>query len=73
MKDLKLQLTAACSLLKWIVPLMIVLCAMPVSEGMVIETDIPKVKKSREGVIEFLLISHPLDYLICYQGGECDL
>ena len=46
---------------------------MPVSEGMVIKTDTPKVKKSREGVMEFLLINHPLDCPICDQGGECDL
>jgi len=48
-------------------------CAMPVAEGMVIHTDTPKVKKAREGVMEFLLINHPLDCPICDQGGECDL
>ncbi|AAW70964.1 NADH-quinone oxidoreductase subunit G [Wolbachia endosymbiont of Brugia malayi] len=48
-------------------------CAMPVAEGMVIYTDTPKVKKAREGVLEFLLINHPLDCPICDQGGECDL
>lgn len=48
-------------------------CAMPVAEGMVIHTDSPKVKKAREGVLEFLLINHPLDCPICDQGGECDL
>ncbi|WP_341823513.1 NADH-quinone oxidoreductase subunit NuoG [Wolbachia endosymbiont (group A) of Agelastica alni] len=48
-------------------------CAMPVAEGMVIHTDTPKVKKAREGVLEFLLINHPLDCPICDQGGECDL
>ncbi|MBL0318224.1 MAG: NADH-quinone oxidoreductase subunit G [Alphaproteobacteria bacterium] len=48
-------------------------CAMPVGEGMVIHTDTPKVKKAREGVMEFLLINHPLDCPICDQGGECDL
>ena len=42
-------------------PKLIASCAMPVSEGMVIKTDTPKVKKSREGVMEFLLINHPLD------------
>ena len=36
-------------------------------------TDSPTVKKAREGVLEFLLINHPLDCPICDQGGECDL
>ena len=48
-------------------------CAMPVAEGMVIHTATAKVKKAREGVMEFLLINHPLDCPICDQGGECDL
>ncbi len=48
-------------------------CAMPVGEGMVIKTDTPLVKKARQGVMEFLLINHPLDCPICDQGGECDL
>ncbi len=48
-------------------------CAMPVGEGMVIRTDTPLVRKAREGVMEFLLINHPLDCPICDQGGECDL
>ncbi len=48
-------------------------CALPATEGMVIHTDTPKVKKAREGVMEFLLINHPLDCPICDQGGECDL
>ncbi|TXH34668.1 MAG: NADH-quinone oxidoreductase subunit G [Rhodospirillaceae bacterium] len=48
-------------------------CAMPVADGMVIKTDSPLVKKAREGVMEFLLINHPLDCPICDQGGECDL
>ncbi|MGH6893283.1 MAG: NADH-quinone oxidoreductase subunit NuoG, partial [Dongiaceae bacterium] len=48
-------------------------CAMPVAEGMVIKTDSPAVKKARQGVMEFLLINHPLDCPICDQGGECDL
>ena len=46
---------------------------MPVAEGMVIKTDTPLVKKARNGVMEFLLINHPLDCPICDQGGECDL
>jgi NADH-quinone oxidoreductase subunit G len=48
-------------------------CAMPVAEGMVIHTNTPEVQKMRRGVMEFLLINHPLDCPICDQGGECDL
>ncbi len=48
-------------------------CAMPVADGMVIKTDSPLVQKARQGVMEFLLINHPLDCPICDQGGECDL
>ncbi len=48
-------------------------CAMPVGEGMIIRTNTPEVKTAREGVMEFLLINHPLDCPICDQGGECDL
>ncbi len=48
-------------------------CAMPVADGMVIKTDTPMVHKARKGVMEFLLINHPLDCPICDQGGECDL
>jgi len=48
-------------------------CAMPATEGMIIHTQTPMVKKARQGVLEFLLINHPLDCPICDQGGECDL
>jgi len=48
-------------------------CALPAAEGMEITTNSPMVKKAREGVMEFLLINHPLDCPICDQGGECDL
>lgn len=48
-------------------------CAMPAADGMVIRTDTPLVEKARKGVMEFLLINHPLDCPICDQGGECDL
>jgi NADH-quinone oxidoreductase subunit G len=48
-------------------------CAMPAADGMVILTDSEKAKKARHGVMEFLLINHPLDCPICDQGGECDL
>ena len=48
-------------------------CALPAMEGQMIRTDSPMVKAAREGVMEFLLINHPLDCPICDQGGECDL
>jgi NADH-quinone oxidoreductase subunit G len=48
-------------------------CALPATEGQIVRTDTPMVKKAREGVMEFLLINHPLDCPICDQGGECDL
>ncbi len=48
-------------------------CAMPVSDGMNIKTKSELVKTARNGVMEFLLINHPLDCPICDQGGECDL
>ncbi|WP_297803810.1 NADH-quinone oxidoreductase subunit NuoG [uncultured Brevundimonas sp.] len=48
-------------------------CALPAADGQEIFTDTPMVKKAREGVMEFLLINHPLDCPICDQGGECDL
>ena len=48
-------------------------CALPVADGMVVKTDTPMVRAARRGVMEFLLINHPLDCPICDQGGECDL
>ena len=42
-------------------------------KGMKILTDSEKTKKAREGVMEFLLVNHPLDCPVCDQGGECDL
>jgi NADH-quinone oxidoreductase subunit G len=48
-------------------------CALPATEGQEIRTDSEMVRKAREGVMEFLLINHPLDCPICDQGGECDL
>ncbi len=48
-------------------------CAMPAADGMVVHTKTEQVKRAREGVMEFLLINHPLDCPICDQGGECDL
>ncbi|MGB7417690.1 MAG: NADH-quinone oxidoreductase subunit NuoG, partial [Erythrobacter sp.] len=48
-------------------------CALPAADNQEIRTDTEMVKKAREGVMEFLLINHPLDCPICDQGGECDL
>lgn len=48
-------------------------CATPVTDGMVVHTDSDKAKKAQRGVMEFLLINHPLDCPICDQGGECQL
>ena len=48
-------------------------CNTTVAEGMVVHTRTPKVQKAREGVMEFLLINHPLDCPICDQAGECRL
>ncbi|WEK00309.1 MAG: NADH-quinone oxidoreductase subunit NuoG [Candidatus Sphingomonas phytovorans] len=48
-------------------------CALPAAENQEVFTNTPMVKNAREGVMEFLLINHPLDCPICDQGGECDL
>ncbi len=48
-------------------------CSFPVADNMVVKTDSPMVRNGRRGVMEFLLINHPLDCPICDQGGECDL
>jgi NADH-quinone oxidoreductase subunit G len=48
-------------------------CTMPVSEGLIINTDSESLRKDRKGVLEFLLINHPLDCPICDRGGECPL
>ena len=48
-------------------------CALPAADKQEVFTNTPMVKKAREGVMEFLLINHPLDCPICDQGGECDL
>jgi len=48
-------------------------CTMPVNDGMVVETESDVVKKAHEGVLEFLLINHPLDCPVCDKGGECPL
>jgi NADH-quinone oxidoreductase subunit G len=48
-------------------------CALPAADKQEIFTNSPMVKNAREGIMEFLLINHPLDCPICDQGGECDL
>ena len=48
-------------------------CATPVTQGMVVHTKNDKAIKAQKGVMEFLLINHPLDCPICDQGGECQL
>ena len=48
-------------------------CAMPATDGMNIKTNTSFVEKARNGVMEFLLVNHPLDCPVCDQGGECDL
>ncbi|MDE2354635.1 MAG: (2Fe-2S)-binding protein, partial [Betaproteobacteria bacterium] len=48
-------------------------CATPVVEGMKVQTHSDYAVKAQKGVMEFLLINHPLDCPICDQGGECKL
>ena len=48
-------------------------CMLTVSEGMQVITDSPTVKKAQDGVLEFLLVNHPLDCPVCDKGGECPL
>ena len=48
-------------------------CMLDAAEGMVVHTASPLVKKAQDGVLEFLLINHPLDCPVCDKGGECPL
>ena len=48
-------------------------CTTPVSDGMHVRTSSPAAIKAREGVMEFLLVNHPLDCPVCDEGGECQL
>jgi NADH-quinone oxidoreductase subunit G len=48
-------------------------CIAEVADGMVVDTQAPGVKKAQDGVLEFLLINHPLDCPVCDKGGECPL
>ncbi|MCQ3802718.1 MAG: NADH-quinone oxidoreductase subunit NuoG [bacterium] len=54
-------------------PLMVTSCTTPVSDGMTVDTTNETVKKAQEGVLEFLLINHPLDCPVCDRAGECPL
>ena len=54
-------------------PKLQIACATQVAEGMVVRTQSPQAKKGRMGVLELLLINHPLDCPICDQAGECEL
>src|SRR5690242_21858039 len=54
-------------------PKLAIACATQVAEGMVVKTQSPAAKSARTGVLEFLLINHPLDCPICDQSGECEL
>ena len=54
-------------------PKLQIACATRVTEGMVVHTSSAKVAEARRGVLEFLLLNHPLDCPICDKGGECDL
>jgi NADH-quinone oxidoreductase subunit G len=54
-------------------PKLVPACTTPVAEGMVVRTDTADVRQSHEGVLEFLLGTHPLDCPVCDAGGECEL
>ncbi|MCJ7507367.1 MAG: NADH-quinone oxidoreductase subunit NuoG [candidate division Zixibacteria bacterium] len=54
-------------------PKLQIACATEVCDGMIVRTDTPRVIKARKGVLEFLLINHPLDCPTCDKGGECEL
>ena len=48
-------------------------CFVPVAEGQEVITESPEVKKAQDGILEFLLVNHPLDCPVCDKGGECPL
>jgi NADH-quinone oxidoreductase subunit G len=54
-------------------PMLVPACFIEVAEGQEIFTDTPRVKKAQDGVLEFLLVNHPLDCPVCDKGGECPL
>src|SRR5205085_2504179 len=48
-------------------------CMVPVADGMQVVTDSPAVKRAQDGMLELLLVNHPLDCPVCDKGGECPL
>ncbi|MDH4468667.1 MAG: 2Fe-2S iron-sulfur cluster-binding protein [Bacteriovoracaceae bacterium] len=54
-------------------PKLMTSCSTPAADGMIVHTQSPKVRKSRTGVMEFLLANHPLDCPVCDKAGECEL
>lgn len=54
-------------------PKLMTACSTPATDGMVVHTQSERVRKSRAGVMEFLLLNHPLDCPVCDQAGECSL
>ena len=48
-------------------------CMISVTDGMIVDTDSDQTKRAQEGILEFLLINHPLDCPVCDKGGECPL
>ena len=54
-------------------PMLTASCVAEVAPNMVVDTQAPEVKKAQDGVLEFLLINHPLDCPVCDKGGECPL
>lgn len=54
-------------------PKLMTACSTPATDGMIVHTQSERVRKSRAGVMEFLLINHPLDCPVCDQAGECSL
>jgi len=72
----KLSIDGSCRLCQVEVegqPKLQIACNTPVQDGMVVRTDTERVKRAREGVMELLLVNHPLDCPICDQAGECKL
>jgi len=72
----KLSIDGSCRLCQVEVegfPKLQIACNTPVKDGMVVRTDTERVEKAREGVMELLLVNHPLDCPICDQAGECKL
>jgi NADH-quinone oxidoreductase subunit G len=72
----KLSIDGSCRLCQVEVeglPKLQIACNTPVQDGMVVRTNTPRVQQAREGVMELLLVNHPLDCPICDQAGECKL